>query len=109
MADPARQMYSPAQRSWIEESLQASRATWKLLLNQVLVSQFKAVGFPKAISDVLATLGQEDVPSEGVALAADIWDGYAAERARLLGSCGTGRSRTSSCSPVTSTPRSPTT
>lgn len=85
VADPARQMYSPAQRSWIEQSLQASRASWKLVLNQVLVSQFKAVGFPKAISDALATLGQEDVPSEGVALAADIWDGYAAERARLLG------------------------
>ena len=85
VADPARQMYSPAQRSWIEESLQASRAGWKLVLNQVLVSQFKAVGFPKAVSDVLATLGQEDVPSEGVTLAADVWDGYAAERERLLG------------------------
>jgi alkaline phosphatase D len=85
VADPARQMYSPAQRSWIEESLQASRAAWKLVLNQVLVSQFKAVGMPQAVSDVLATLGQEDVPSEGVALAADVWDGYAAERERLLG------------------------
>jgi alkaline phosphatase D len=83
--DPARQMYSPAQRTWIEQSLEASRATWKLVLNQVLVSQFKAVGLPRAISDVLATLGQEDVPSEGVALAADVWDGYAAERDRLLG------------------------
>jgi alkaline phosphatase D len=85
VADPARQMYSPTQRTWIEQSLEASRATWKLVVNQVLVSQLKAVGLPKPVSDALAALGQEDVPSEGVALAADIWDGYAAERERLLG------------------------
>lgn len=83
--DPARQMYSPKQRSWIEESLAASRACWKLVLNQVLMSQFRAVGFPDDVSAALATLGQSDVPSEGVALAADIWDGYEAERERLLG------------------------
>jgi alkaline phosphatase D len=34
---------------------------------------------------VLGSLGQGGVPSEGVTLAADIWDGYSAERGRLLG------------------------
>ena len=85
VSDPERQLYSPTQRRWIEESLAASRSTWKLVLNQVLVSQFKAVGLPQAVTDALAALGQEGVPSEGVALAADVWDGYAAERERLLG------------------------
>ena len=85
VADPARQMYSPEQRSWIEESLAGSAAAWKLVVNQVLVSQLKAVGLPRAASDALASLGSSGVPTEGVTLAADIWDGYAAERARLLG------------------------
>lgn len=84
VADPARQMYSATQRTWIEQSLEASRATWKLVVNQVLVSQLKAVGLPRAASDALASLGQSGVPAQGVALAADIWDGYTAERARLL-------------------------
>lgn len=85
VADPARQMYSPTQRDFIERSLTGSDAAWKLVLNQVLVSQLRAVGFPKDVSDVLASLGQSGVPSEGVALATDIWDGYVAERERLLG------------------------
>jgi alkaline phosphatase D len=85
VADPARQLYSPVQRAWIEQSLAGSRAAWKLVLNQVLVSQLRAVGLPRAASDVLARLGSSMVPSEGVALAADIWDGYSAERDRLLG------------------------
>jgi alkaline phosphatase D len=85
VADPERQMYSATQRTWIEQSLEASRAAWKLVLNQVLVSQFRAVNLPKDASAVLASLGQGSVPSEGVALASDIWDGYTAERDRLLG------------------------
>ncbi len=85
VADPARSMYSPAQRTWIEQGLSASRAVWKLVVNQVLVSQLKAVGLPQDASDALASLGSSSVPSQGVTLAADIWDGYAAERARLLG------------------------
>jgi alkaline phosphatase D len=85
VADPERQMYSATQRQFIESTLAGSAAAWKLVVNQVLVSQLRAVGFPKAVSDVLASLGQSGVPSEGVALAADIWDGYVAERERLLG------------------------
>jgi phosphodiesterase/alkaline phosphatase D-like protein len=85
VADPARQMYSPAQRAFVEQALSGSRAAWKLVVNQVLVSQLRAAGFPQEVSAVLASLGQSGVPSEGVALAADIWDGYVAERERLLG------------------------
>ena len=83
--DPTRQMYSPVQRRFVETSLSASPATWKLVVNQVLVSQLRAVGLPRDVSDALAALGGSGVPTEGVALAADIWDGYAAERQRLLG------------------------
>lgn len=45
-ADPARQLYSPAQRAFVERALGTSQAAWKLVMNQVLVSQFKAVGLP---------------------------------------------------------------
>ena len=83
--DPARQMYSPVQRQWIEDSLASSPAVWKLLLNQVVVGQFRAAGLPDDVSAALGSLGQSGVPSEGVALAADTWDGYEAERERLLG------------------------
>ena len=83
--DPARRMYSAVQRTFVERSLATSRAAWKLVVNQVLVSQLRAVGLPRDVSDALNALGGTGVPTEGVALAADIWDGYAAERARLLG------------------------
>lgn len=84
-ADPARQMYSPVQRAFVERSLSSSRAAWKLVLNQVLVSQLKAQNLPDDVSRALASLGQTGAPTEGVNLATDIWDGYEAERERLLG------------------------
>jgi alkaline phosphatase D len=85
VSDPARQMYSATQRAFIERSLSQSKASWKVVLNQVLISQFRAVGLPKPVMDALSSLGQSGLPTQGVALAADIWDGYTAERDRLLG------------------------
>ncbi len=85
VADPARQMYSPVQRAFVERELAGSTAAWRIVLNQVLISQFRAVGFPADVSAALQSLGQNGLPSQGVALAADIWDGYSAERDRLLG------------------------
>ncbi len=84
-ADPARQMYSPTQRRFIEQRLAGSPAQWKLLLNQVLVSQLKAQDLPADVSRALAAIGQAGAPTEGANLATDIWDGYEAERDRLLG------------------------
>jgi alkaline phosphatase D len=84
-ADPARQMYSPTQRAFIESTLERSPSAWKLVLNQVLVSQLKAQNLPDDVSRALASLGQTGAPTEGVNLATDIWDGYEAERERLLG------------------------
>jgi alkaline phosphatase D len=84
-ADPERQLYSPTQRAFVEQSLAGSRAAWKLVLNQVLVSQLKAQNLPDDASRALASLGQTGAPTEGVNLATDIWDGYEAERERLLG------------------------
>jgi phosphodiesterase/alkaline phosphatase D-like protein len=40
---------------------------------------------PQDVSRALASLGQTACPTEGVNLATDIWDGYEAERNRLLG------------------------
>jgi alkaline phosphatase D len=57
-ADPERQMYSPTQRAFVEQSLAGPRAAWKLVLNQVLVSQLKAQNLPDDVSRALASLGQ---------------------------------------------------
>jgi len=84
-ADPDRQMYSATQRTFLEQALAGSDAAWKLVLNQVLVSQLKLQNVPQDVSLALASIGQSGVPTEGVNLATDIWDGYEAERDRLLG------------------------
>lgn len=98
VADPARQMYSPAQRSWIEESLQASRAAWKLVLNQVLVSQLKAVGLPQAVSDALgARSGRRGFPAREWRSLRTSGTATPPSARGCSASCGTPRYRTSSC------------
>lgn len=85
--DPAQQMYSSTQRRFIEDSVRDSPAQWRLVGNQVLVSQLQLVGVPADVRRALAAIGIQDgrLPTEGANLATDIWDGYRAERDRLLG------------------------
>ncbi len=84
--DPDRQMYSPAQRDWLLANLSASTATWRLIGNQVMMSQLK---FTNAIPETLrqqlpdAFQGIDGVGSGGIISAPDLWDGYNAERNRL--------------------------
>jgi alkaline phosphatase D len=62
LADPSRSLLGPAQEAWLEERLAGSRATWKLLGQQVMMAQ---------------------LPLPGGNLNVDAWDGYPAARARL--------------------------
>ena len=59
----AKQMLGEAQMRWLIDALKASKATWKFLLNSV----------------VMASIDYEGLHNS------DAWDGHAADRARLLG------------------------
>jgi len=64
--DPARSMMGAQQERWLLNGLERSTAAWDVLANQ-------------------ATMGENDRdPGEGQLLNMDIWDGYAANRNRLL-------------------------
>ena len=63
--DRSRSLLGAAQRAWLKRSLSESRATWKVIANQVMMMALEsAPGFP---------------------LNPDQWDGYPGERADLMG------------------------
>ena len=80
LADPDRSLLSDDQRRWVGESLAASPAPWRLLGNQVVLTP---LGFelPAALADPSTELG---LTIGGKVINPDAWDGYPAERARLL-------------------------
>lgn len=59
ISDPSRTMLGAAQFTAFTNAIKASRATWKIIMNEVPLMQFYALPY-------------------------DRWEGYAAERARLL-------------------------
>ena len=63
-AEPPRTLLGRPQTDWLKGELASSRATWKLLMNQVMIMGL-------------------DLPT-GVPINADQWDGYAAERREIL-------------------------
>ncbi len=64
--NPARSVMGAEQEAWLQRGLVASTARWDVLANQV-------------------TMGQNDLDtSEGQLLNMDMWDGYAANRDRVL-------------------------
>ncbi|MEI6852145.1 MAG: alkaline phosphatase D family protein [Bacteroidota bacterium] len=64
ISDPNKTMMGQVQYDWLTNSLDSSQARWKVLANQVMMAP-------------LATIGQITVNT-------DQWDGYPAERSRLL-------------------------
>ncbi len=83
LGDPARQMISEAQRTWLLDRLSNSPAQWKLLAQQVMMMQWKAGALPEGVT------GGPDFPSlvvtpGGWPVNGDAWDGYPAERERIL-------------------------
>lgn len=67
--DPSRQMLGSAQRTWLVQGLKTSTATWRILPQQVMVAPLR----------VTTPFGTFIVNS-------DQWDGYPAERARIMDS-----------------------
>lgn len=62
--DPARTLLGARQKTWLKGALRGSRARWKLIGNQVMISSL-------------------DAPPRSP-LNTDSWDGYGAERAELI-------------------------
>lgn len=81
--DPDRVIWSDDQRDFVHRALadaQSRGATWKLLINQVMLMPWNAGGLPQGPLADLPT----PIRSGGNALNADQWDGYTAERNRLF-------------------------
>ena len=68
--DPDRTLLGAAQRDWLLGGLAASAATWKVLGNQVMMTQLAFNPFAAGRNAPFTNL--------------DAWDGYPAERTRLL-------------------------
>ncbi len=82
--DPDRTMLGTAQFDWLTSGLRESRATWKLVGNQVpFFPTVLGPGYPDAISQVLEPVSPA-LAHEAVAYYVDDWNGYPAERRRLV-------------------------
>ncbi|GIF08125.1 alkaline phosphatase D family protein [Actinoplanes siamensis] len=71
-----------AQLSWLTEGLVNSTAIWKIVGNPVMISRLDVLALPAWLLGPLGAL--IGVPQNGVVLNADQWDGYNADRERLV-------------------------
>ncbi|AZZ81991.1 alkaline phosphatase D family protein [Gordonia alkanivorans] len=82
--DPARTMMGRAQMSWLTNGLASSETRWRIVGNPVMITPVLIPPLdPQTTGAVTELLG---VPREGIPYNADQWDGYAADRRRLLDS-----------------------
>jgi alkaline phosphatase D len=81
--DPARTMLGGEQLAWLTDGLRGSRAAWRLVGNPVMLGQVATQFMPEELGDPLSELGILTARDHGPA--PDQWDGYPAERDRLLG------------------------
>ncbi|HEX2314723.1 MAG TPA: alkaline phosphatase D family protein [Thermomonospora sp.] len=89
--DPARTITGDAQMRWLKSGLSASvgETRWRLIGNSVMISPVAIGSVPAHLLGPLAKL--LGIPSGGIAVNADQWDGYTADRQELLGHLHTGR------------------
>ncbi|WP_370323928.1 alkaline phosphatase [Euzebya sp.] len=82
--DPSRTILGEAQRAWLLDRLSSRSAAWSCIGNQVQVHPINVpAGLPDVVDDLIATIG---VPLNGEpGLNGDSWDGFVADRERLLG------------------------
>ncbi len=74
--DQSRSILGRPQRDWFMQQLYQSQATWKLIGNQVVFSPFN-IGFASKFNP---NYNHQEL--EGIFM--DIWDGYPAERKRII-------------------------
>ncbi len=82
--DPDRTMLGTAQYDWLTRGLRSSGASWKLVGNQVpFFPTVLGPGYPAAMSELLEPISPA-LAHEPVAYYVDDWNGYPAERRRLV-------------------------
>ncbi|MFE7752763.1 alkaline phosphatase D family protein [Streptomyces sp. NPDC057428] len=80
--DPERSITGRAQLDWLKAGLAGSDAAWKLVGTSVMISP---VAFGALPAHLLAPLAELlGLPSEGLAVNVDQWDGYTDDRKELI-------------------------
>lgn len=80
--DPARSITGAAQMQWLTDGLVSSSTRWRIVGNPVMISPVLIPPLDAQTTSALTkTIG---LPSEGVPYNADQWDGYTADRRKLL-------------------------
>lgn len=80
-----RQMLGTDQLDFLKFETEMSDAKWKILGQQVMMTQLNVLGLPTAEEiPVLGDILTELVKEGGIAINADAWDGYPKERERVL-------------------------
>jgi alkaline phosphatase D len=82
IGDPGRTIAGAEQLAWLENGLTTSGAQWKLVGNSVMIAPLQLPPLPAAQK---AALTEMIGPLEGLSVNPDQWDGYQADRRRLLG------------------------
>lgn len=86
--DEERRMISTTQQDFVENALSNSDACWKIILQQVMLMQWRIPGLPgqPALSELLDQIPDAPglVNDGGNSVNGDAWDGYPAERSRLF-------------------------
>ncbi|MFE4794687.1 alkaline phosphatase D family protein [Streptomyces sp. NPDC056708] len=80
--DPDRTITGRAQLDWLKSGLAGSDATWKLVGTSVMVSPVAFGSVPAHLLEPLAEL--LGLPTEGLAVNVDQWDGYTDDRKELI-------------------------
>ncbi|MFD7612481.1 alkaline phosphatase D family protein [Streptomyces sp. NPDC059828] len=80
--DPERTITGRAQLDWLKSGLAASDATWKLVGTSVMISPVAFGSLPAHLLEPIAKL--LGLPTEGLAINVDQWDGYTDDRKELL-------------------------
>ncbi|MDK8463646.1 alkaline phosphatase D family protein [Marinobacter sp. SS13-12] len=81
--DEERRIMSDAQMNWLVGGLSSSRASWRMIGQQVMFAELNIV----RTLDAAGTLGMEDLTTfngQLLALNVDQWDGYVADREVIL-------------------------
>ncbi|MFI6866416.1 alkaline phosphatase D family protein [Nocardia sp. NPDC050406] len=80
--DPNRTITGQAQMDWLSSGLTSSPVAWKLIGNPVMIAPLVFPPLEPATTTALTDL--LGLPHEGIMANPDQWDGYAADRSKLL-------------------------
>jgi alkaline phosphatase D len=82
MDDPDRSLLGDEEEEWLMAELERSRATWRLVGNDVMIGQVFTDYLPEELGEPLSEVGVLTKREHGPE--PDQWDGYTAERERIF-------------------------